>query len=169
MYVNNLQSVLRSCANIADCSAAGPPQTCPHHGGEGGEPEERPGRSPGARLGDGCIPIPAFPSSCMEIIPARSRGSEAIVPPCRAGERGAGEGLWGPVCLGRAGASSRGARGMEGCILLAHGLIAKNVGCAPLLGWDKPPTVPPHPPLLLSPQLCPSPHAPPAHTGDARC
>lgn len=58
---------------------------------------------------------------------------------------------------------------MEGCILLAHGLIAKNVGCALLLGWDKPPTVPPHPPLLLSPPLCPSPHAPPARTGDARC
>lgn len=67
MYVNNLQSVLPSCANIADCSGWAPPNLPPLGWGGRGAPEERLSLSPPLRSGESCIC--AFLSSCMEIIP----------------------------------------------------------------------------------------------------
>lgn len=87
-------------------------------------------------------------------------GREGLAGLCRAR-------VFGDLCVwdGQEGPHvGRGGR-VKGCIPLARGLIARNVGCALLLGWDKSSTAPPHPPLLLSPQLCPSPHAPPANGG----
>lgn len=83
---------------IALTAAPGPPQTCPHHCGEG-EQRQKKGS---AFLHRVC----AFLSSCMEIIPIGGN----CFPDKREGAGGGtvGEGFWG---LSRVGSSSWGAGG----------------------------------------------------------
>lgn len=147
MYVNNLQSVLPSCANIADCSGWAPPNLPPLGWGGRGAPEERLSLSPPLRPGESCIR--AFLSSCMEIIPIGgncfpSKREEAAGCPV-------GEGPWGRP---RAGASSWGAGGTGSPLQLlisSQGLLdaphsQDETSC---------PLVPPQLPRLLSPPLLP--------------
>ena len=100
MYVNNLQSVLPSCANIADCSGWAPPNLPPPWWGGRGAPEERLSLSPPLRTGL-CLPEQLYGNNShwRRLFPRREGGGCGCP---------VGEGLWG---LPRAGASSWGAGG----------------------------------------------------------
>lgn len=102
MYVNNLQSVLPSCANIADCSGWAPPNLPPPRWGGRGAPEEKLSLSPPLWPGL-CLPKQLYGNNShwRRLFPRRGDGGGGRECPV-------GEGLWG---LPRAGASSRGAGG----------------------------------------------------------